>query len=193
MSEAIVTVEDAAFRLAELVEEIAIKREPAVLTKAGRPVARIVPIAPPDKPSGDLIDFLRRWRAEYLAPDDDFAQVIADSRCGIRPPRDPLASDPAVGSKNFVDSSVVVGFRVPRLDFEGLLADHSPAAIAAVTAAELLIGVEPPILPKCRLRRESLVEGLFAQLPIVPFNLAQRDCLPFTSPTWPPWRSHRRS
>ncbi len=46
MNEAIVTVEDAAFRLAELVDEVSARGGPAVLTKAGRPVARIVPITP---------------------------------------------------------------------------------------------------------------------------------------------------
>ena len=46
MSEAVVTVEDAAFRLAELVEEVSASGEAAVLTKAGRAVARITPIAP---------------------------------------------------------------------------------------------------------------------------------------------------
>lgn len=89
MSEVMVTVEDAAFRFAELVEEVAIKREPALLIKAGRPVARIVPLAAPDKASGDLIAFLRRWRAEHPEPDDEFAQVIAESRRGVRAPRDP--------------------------------------------------------------------------------------------------------
>ena len=45
MSEAVVTIEDAAFRLAELVEEVSASGEAAVLTKAGRAVARITPIA----------------------------------------------------------------------------------------------------------------------------------------------------
>ncbi len=89
MSEAMVTVEDAAFRLAELVEEVSARREAAVLTKAGIPVARIVPIAPSSDPAGDLVDFLRRWRAQYPEPDDQLAEVIAQSRRGVRPARDP--------------------------------------------------------------------------------------------------------
>ena len=89
MSEAIVTVEDAAFRLAELVDEVSTRREAAVLTKAGRPVARIVPIAPFGEPAGDLIDFLRRWRTQYPEPDEQLAEVIAESRRGVRPARDP--------------------------------------------------------------------------------------------------------
>jgi len=89
MSEAMVTVEDAAFRLAELVEEVFARGEPTVLTKAGRAVARITPIGPSGEPSGDLVDFLRRWRAEYPEPDDQLAEVIAESRHGVRPVHDP--------------------------------------------------------------------------------------------------------
>jgi prevent-host-death family protein len=89
MSEAIVSVEDAAFRLAELVEEVSTTGEPAVLTKAGRAVARLMPIVPSGEPSRELIDFLRRWRAEYPEPDDQLAEVIAESRRGVRPARDP--------------------------------------------------------------------------------------------------------
>ncbi len=89
MSEAVVTIEDAAFRLAELVEEVSASGEAAVLTKAGRAVARITPIAPSVGPPGDLIDFLRRWQAEYPEPDDQLAEVIAESRRGVSPALDP--------------------------------------------------------------------------------------------------------
>ncbi len=89
MSEAVVTIEDAAFRLAELVEEVSASGEPAVLTKAGRAVARITAIAPSGGPPGDLIDFLRRWQAKYPEPDDQLAEVIAESRRGVRPALDP--------------------------------------------------------------------------------------------------------
>ena len=89
MSEAVVTVEDAAFRLAELVEEISSTGEPAVLTKGGRAVAQITPIVPSGESSEDLIAFLRRWRAEHPVPDDQLAEVIGESRRGVRPARDP--------------------------------------------------------------------------------------------------------
>ena len=75
MSEVMVTVEDAASRLSELVEDVSVKRESAVLMKAGHPIARIVPITTLGEPSGDLIDFLRRWRAEHPEPDDQLAEV----------------------------------------------------------------------------------------------------------------------
>ena len=41
-----------------------------------------------------------------------------------------------------LDSSVLVAFERRRFDFERFLGDHSTPAIASITAAELLIGVE---------------------------------------------------
>ena len=89
MSEAFVTIEDAAFRLAELVDDVTARREATILTKAGRAVARLVPIDPSGEPAGDLVDFLRRWRTKYPEPDDQLAEVIAESRRGVRPACDP--------------------------------------------------------------------------------------------------------
>jgi tRNA(fMet)-specific endonuclease VapC len=56
---------------------------------------------------------------------------------------------------------------------ERLLADHTPPAIAAITAAEFLIGVERADTPERRSRRESFVQNLFSRMPIIPFDLAQ--------------------
>ena len=72
-----------------------------------------------------------------------------------------------------LDSSILVAFERRRFDFERLLLDHGPAAIASITAAELLIGVERADSPQRRNRRESFVQGLFARMPIVPFDIAQ--------------------
>src|SRR5947208_10339958 len=72
-----------------------------------------------------------------------------------------------------LDSSILVAFERRRFDLERLLADHSPPAIAAVTAAELLIGVHRADTPERRARREEFVENIFARLPIIPFDLAQ--------------------
>lgn len=91
MSEAVVTVEDAAIRLSELVEHVFAKREAAVLVRGGRPVARIVPVLAPGEVSEDLIDFLRRWRTQYPEPDEQLAEAVADSRRGVRPAHDPWA------------------------------------------------------------------------------------------------------
>jgi tRNA(fMet)-specific endonuclease VapC len=72
-----------------------------------------------------------------------------------------------------LDSSVLVVFERRRFELERLLSEHSPAALAAVTAAELLIGVERADTPERRARRETFVENLFTRLPIIPFDLAQ--------------------
>jgi tRNA(fMet)-specific endonuclease VapC len=72
-----------------------------------------------------------------------------------------------------LDSSILVAYERRRFDLERLLTDHSSPAIAAVTAAELLIGVERANTPERRARREAFVENLFTRLPIIPFDLAQ--------------------
>ena len=72
-----------------------------------------------------------------------------------------------------LDSSILVAFERRRFDLERLLTDHSLAAIAAVTAAELLIGVHRADTPERRSRRDEFVESIFSRTPIVPFDLAQ--------------------
>src|SRR5437899_8433785 len=72
-----------------------------------------------------------------------------------------------------LDSSILVAFERRRFDLERLLKDHSPPAIAAVTAAELLIGVERADTPERRARREAFVQNIFARVPIIPFDLVQ--------------------
>lgn len=82
------TIEDAARRLADVVEHVHAKGEAAVLLKSGRPIARIVPIAPAER-SEDLIAFLAQWRLRCPEPDEQFADAIQESRQWLRPPRDP--------------------------------------------------------------------------------------------------------
>jgi tRNA(fMet)-specific endonuclease VapC len=72
-----------------------------------------------------------------------------------------------------IDSSVLVAFERRRLDLERLLTDHSPPAIAAITAAELLIGVERAETATRRARRSSFVENILARVPIIPFDVPQ--------------------
>lgn len=72
-----------------------------------------------------------------------------------------------------LDSSILIAFERRRFDLERLLSDSSPPALAAVTAAELLIGVERADTPERRARRESFVQNIFARVPIIPFDLAQ--------------------
>jgi predicted nucleic acid-binding protein len=72
-----------------------------------------------------------------------------------------------------LDSSIPVAFERRRFDLERLLADQTPPAIAAVTAAELLIGVERADTPQRRSRRAAFVQNLFSRMPIIPFDLPQ--------------------
>jgi tRNA(fMet)-specific endonuclease VapC len=76
-----------------------------------------------------------------------------------------------------LDSSVLIAFERRRFDLERLLADAAPSAIAAVTAAELLIGVQRADSPQRRVRRETFVENLLARISIVPFDLQQARLL----------------
>ena len=92
MNEAMLTVEDAARRLDDVVERVRANGEAAILVKSGRPVARIVPVPSQRQPADDLIAFLRRWRAEHPERDEDFSDAIQESRRCQGPPRDPWGS-----------------------------------------------------------------------------------------------------
>jgi len=72
-----------------------------------------------------------------------------------------------------IDSSILVAFERRKFDLERLLAGHSPSAIAGITAAELLIGVERADTPERRARRDEFVANILALIPIIPFDLAQ--------------------
>jgi prevent-host-death family protein len=89
MSETVITLEDAARQLPDLVERVHASGEAALLVKAGRPLVRIVPVSPKEHAAEELVAFLRRWRLEHPEPDEQFAEAIADSRVTIRPPHDP--------------------------------------------------------------------------------------------------------
>lgn len=89
MSETVLTIEDAARCLSDLVERVHAKGEAAVLVKAGRPLARIVPVRSPELGVQDLIAFLRQWRIEHPEPDEQLAEIIQESRRAVQPPRDP--------------------------------------------------------------------------------------------------------
>jgi antitoxin (DNA-binding transcriptional repressor) of toxin-antitoxin stability system len=77
--------------LIELVERVCAHRQPALILRAGTPVARIVPVTGQTEPSDDLLAFLRRWRTEYPDPGEQLEADIQASRRGIRPPHDPWA------------------------------------------------------------------------------------------------------
>jgi antitoxin (DNA-binding transcriptional repressor) of toxin-antitoxin stability system len=88
MSETVLTIEEAARCLPELVERIHARGEAALLVKGGQPFARIVPVSG-GGPVDGLVAFLRQWRNEQPQPDDQLAEVIAESRRAVRPPEDP--------------------------------------------------------------------------------------------------------
>jgi antitoxin (DNA-binding transcriptional repressor) of toxin-antitoxin stability system len=89
MSETVLTVEDAARCLPELVERVHAQREAAVLLKSGKPVVRIVPVEANGERTEDLIAFLRQWRTEHPDADEQFAEAVEESRRAVRPPQDP--------------------------------------------------------------------------------------------------------
>ncbi len=72
-----------------------------------------------------------------------------------------------------LDSSILVAFERRKFNLERLLAEQAPPAIAAITAAELLIGVERADTPQRRSRRESFVQNIFDRLPVIPFDMTQ--------------------
>jgi antitoxin (DNA-binding transcriptional repressor) of toxin-antitoxin stability system len=89
MSETVLTIEDAARCLPELVERVHSNGEAALLVKAGQPMARIVPVSNGGGPTEDLIAFLHSWRIAHPEPDEQFADAIQDSRKSIKPARNP--------------------------------------------------------------------------------------------------------
>jgi antitoxin (DNA-binding transcriptional repressor) of toxin-antitoxin stability system len=86
MSETVLTIEDAARTLPAVVDHVHDSGESALLTRSGKPVARIVPVA---RSADDLIAFLRQWRIAHPEPDEQFGAAIQDSRRAVNPPHDP--------------------------------------------------------------------------------------------------------
>jgi prevent-host-death family protein len=89
MSENVLAIEDAARSLSEVVERVHTSGEPALLTRFGQPVARIVPVASDRQTTENLVAFLRHWRIAHPEPDEQFGEAIEDSRRAVHPPHDP--------------------------------------------------------------------------------------------------------
>jgi tRNA(fMet)-specific endonuclease VapC len=72
-----------------------------------------------------------------------------------------------------IDSSVLVAAERETLDLGQVLADREQemAAIAAITASELIHGVHRAATQAQRRRREAFVERLLAALPVFAFDL----------------------
>ena len=71
-----------------------------------------------------------------------------------------------------IDSSVLIAAERDEVDLDAVLREHGgePAAIAAITASELLHGLHR-LKGARRARSEALVERLLGRLPVIPFDL----------------------
>jgi len=78
-----------------------------------------------------------------------------------------------------LDTAVLIAAERGRFDMPGFLAELSarpgsvPVAVAAISASELLHGVERASDPANRQRRSEFVEGVLANVPVIPFGLAE--------------------
>lgn len=100
---------------------------------------------------------------------------IIRRRCRTCPERAP----PAESSTGLIlDTSVLIANERGKLDLPGFLrqAQANPPAIAAITAAELLHGVERAMETSCRLRRQQYVEQILADILVLPFDLPEARC-----------------
>jgi len=72
-----------------------------------------------------------------------------------------------------IDSSVLIAAERGELGLEVLSSRYpdEDVAISAVTASELLHGVHRARSPEQAHRRQAFVEGLLAQVPVIPFDL----------------------
>lgn len=72
-----------------------------------------------------------------------------------------------------IDSSVLIAAERGQLNLDDISARYAEedVAISAVTASELLHGLYRARTAPQRHRRQAFVEGLLAQLPVIPFDL----------------------
>lgn len=72
-----------------------------------------------------------------------------------------------------IDSSVLIALERSQLNPDDLSAGYGDEdmALSAITASELLHGLYRATTAAQRHRRQAFVEGLLAQLPVVPFDL----------------------
>jgi tRNA(fMet)-specific endonuclease VapC len=75
-----------------------------------------------------------------------------------------------VARQLILDTAILIAVERDRLDLRRLVGDDDPA-IASITAAELLVGVENAS-PAKRDMRALLAEELLSVIPIKPYNLA---------------------
>lgn len=74
-----------------------------------------------------------------------------------------------------LDTAVLVAAERGAFDMPGYLSrlGDAPVALAAISASELLHGVERARDAAVRQRRSAFVEGVLANVPVIPFGLAE--------------------
>lgn len=74
-----------------------------------------------------------------------------------------------------LDTSVLIAAERGTFDMPSYLAGlgDEPVALAAISASELLHGVERARDPAIRQRRGEFVEGVLANVPVIPFGLTE--------------------
>lgn len=74
-----------------------------------------------------------------------------------------------------LDTAVLIAAERGRFDIAGYLAGlgDEPVALAAISASELLHEVERARDPAVRRARAEFVEGVLANVPVIPFGLAE--------------------
>ena len=72
-----------------------------------------------------------------------------------------------------LDTSVLIGAERDLFDMPAFLASlgDAPVSIAAISASELLHGVERAKRPAARAARGRFVEGILTNIPVIPFGL----------------------
>lgn len=74
-----------------------------------------------------------------------------------------------------LDTAVLIAAERGTFDIQRYLTslDDAPVALAAISASELLHGVERARGAAARQRRSAFVEGVLANVPVIPFGLAE--------------------
>ena len=74
-----------------------------------------------------------------------------------------------------LDTAVLIAAERGTFDMQGYLGavGDEPVALAAISASELLHGVERARDPGVRRARSEFVEGVLANIPVIPFGLAE--------------------
>lgn len=70
-----------------------------------------------------------------------------------------------------LDTTFLIDAEREQADLDALLDDEDDVAVAAITVAELLVGVELAS-PSHREQREAFVEDVMSSLPVIPYDLS---------------------